>query len=65
MIWKLALNAELCMECIQYHYDIPTDTITFWGTHVLHILTVDFTFNTFDNPFSGLNVALEVSSTLS
>ena len=44
MIWELALNAAFGIKCIQYYYGIPTGTIAFWGTHVLSILTVDYTF---------------------
>ena len=44
MILELALNAALRIKHIQYYYGIPTDTIEFWGTHVLGISTVDYTF---------------------
>ena len=44
MIWELNLNAAFGMKCIQYYYGIPTGTIAFWGTHVLRILPVDYTF---------------------
>ena len=43
MIWELNLNAAFSMKCIQYYYGIPTGTMAFWGTHVLRILTVDYT----------------------
>ena len=49
MIWELALNAAFGMKGIQYYYGTPTGTIAFWGTHVLRILTVDYTFKYHDN----------------
>ena len=45
MIWEAAPNAVLGMKFKYHFYGIPTDTTTFWGTHVLRILTVDHTFN--------------------
>ena len=47
MIWKLALNAVLGMKRIFNIIIEATATITFWWTHVLRILTVNYTFNTF------------------
>ena len=49
MIWELALKAAFGMKCIQYYYGIPTGTIAFWGTHVLSILTIDYTSKFRDN----------------
>ena len=53
MILELALKAEFAMKCIQYYNGIPTGTIAFWGTHVLCILTVDYTFKYHDNSIFG------------
>ena len=44
MTLKLSLNAALGLKFIYYYYGIPTGTIAFWGTHVQHILTVDYAF---------------------
>ena len=42
------------MKCIQYYYGIPTGTIAFWGNHVPHILTVEYTFKfMFDSTNGG------------
>ena len=53
MIQELALNAGFGTKCTQYYYGIPTGTIAFWGTHVLRILTVDYTFEYRDNSSFG------------
>ena len=49
MIWELAPNEALGMKRIfsiimEWGLDLPTGTIAFWGTLVLRILTVDYTF---------------------
>ena len=53
MIWELALNAAFGVKCTQYYYGIPTGTLVFWGTHVLHILPVNYTFKYRDNSIFG------------
>ena len=50
MNWELALNVALGIKRIfsiimEQDIDLPMGTIAFWVTHVLHILTVDYTFN--------------------
>ena len=53
MIWEFALNVAYGRKYTQYYYGIPTGTIAFWGTHVLRILTVDYTFKYRDNSIFG------------
>ena len=49
MLWELALTAALGMSHIfsiimESGLGLLTNTIAFWETHTLHILTVDYTF---------------------
>ena len=60
-ICELALNVALGMKCTQYYYGIPTGTIAVWGIHVLHILTIDYTFNAWFAPCFCLSLTYSVT----